>query len=126
MHVAAPAPCKYAIFNRFLALSACSPDFTEFASHGNKINNLSLFELFPELVGNEEIVYKMVNGHQNKFRLARLCRMTANPVMGRYYNLKLFALQPGIHDNGDGQHILVSIEDLTTIIREESSRKICK
>ncbi len=104
---------KYAIFNRLLALRTCSPGVSRFIGNRTDLGNLSLWELFPELVGNEEIINRLFQGKQKNFRLAGLSKMTANPEVGRFYNLKLFALRCS---KGEPQQIMVRIEDMSKAV----------
>ncbi len=110
MQVVGTSKFKYAIFNRLLALRACSPGVSRFIGNRAGPGTLSLWELFPELVGNEEIINKLFQGQQKYFRLAGLSKMTANPEVGRYYNLKLFALRCS---KGEPQQIMVRIENMS-------------
>jgi adenylate cyclase len=76
-------------------------------AESNNLVGRSLFDLFPELIGQEEALNEVERGHRPSFRLENLNRKSANEAMS-YLTLTITPGQPD-----EGMALVVMVSDVT-------------
>lgn len=107
------------VFGRDLHLAACwNADIPFFEGTAPEPYRQEIWEVFPELVGNEEAISRLLNGKSRSFVLERVGRTSAQGVP-HFYDLRFSLLK-----SERGPLLLAGVVDVTEVAaREQQARQ---
>lgn len=96
----------YAVFNQDLILTECSKNFSQIAHLKSEIQSELIWEIFPELFGNEEPVNAVLHQKKKRFEIDKINKYLEDGAL-HFYNLTLLPLKT------DTAHLLCIVSDIT-------------
>ncbi|MBN1153552.1 sigma-54-dependent Fis family transcriptional regulator [candidate division KSB1 bacterium] len=99
----------FGIFDQNLKLTKHSPNFASIIQSNTVKLHDELWEIFPELIGTEELVHNILIKKLNKYNLSRINKFDSSGDI-HYYDLTIFPMSDKLYE---GTHLLSMVADKT-------------
>lgn len=105
-HILKEKQIAYAVFNQDLILTECSKNFSQITHLKTGIQSELIWDIFPELFGNEEPVREILRQQKKRFEIDKINKYSEDGAL-HFYNLTLLPLKT------DTAHLLCIVSDIT-------------